>query len=153
MADARRVIEIVFGAVDQTSAVVGGIGNSLDQFNGKLQNAIDPLANATSAVLFFTPSLIVGSLYIAPTFSMIQGLARLNMRAMASAILFFVLNLVGLGLGPYLIGLLSDVLKAAYGDNSLRYAMLGVLPANVLATIFYLQAARTLKTDLAKSKT
>jgi predicted MFS family arabinose efflux permease len=110
-------------------------------------------SNATLAVVSFTPSLIIGSLYIAPTFSMVQGLAKLNMRAMAAAILFFVLNLLGLGLGPYLVGLFSDLLKPAYGGDSLRYAMLGVLPANVLATIFYLQAARTLKTDLAKSQT
>jgi len=109
-------------------------------------------SNSTSAVLFYTPSLIVGSVYIAPTLSMVQGLAKLNMRAMASAIMLFVLSLVGLGLGPYLVGLLSDLLKPSYGVNSLRYAMLFVLSANVLATIFYVKAGTTLKADFAKSK-
>lgn len=167
--EAGMILGVIFGFGGAVGAYIGGLTcDKLSIRDARWSmwvsaigaSAMIPLSllflfssNATLAVVSFTPSLIVGSLYIAPTFSMVQGLAKLNMRAMAAAILFFVLNLLGLGLGPYLVGLFSDFLKPAYGDDSLRYAMLGVLPANVLATIFYLQAARTLKTDLAKSQT
>ena len=44
------------------------------------------------------------------------------MRALASAVLFFVLNFIGLGLGPLTIGVLSDYLEPQYGVDALRYA-------------------------------
>ena len=49
------------------------------------------------------------------------------MRAMASAILLFVINLIGLGLGPQGVGILSDLLAATSGSESLRYALLIVV--------------------------
>ena len=68
------------------------------------------------------------------------------MRALASAILFFILNLIGLGLGPWAIGLLSDLLAPTLGQESLRHAMLYLLPAMMTWSVvhFYL-ASRTLK--------
>ena len=43
-------------------------------------------------------------------------------------------NLIGLGVGPYLIGAISDALKHSYGTEALRYAAVG-------CTVFYLLAA------------
>ena len=72
------------------------------------------------------------------------------MRAVASAILFFVLNLIGLGLGPLAVGYLSDELAPSLGDESLRYAMLYVLPvAMTWSVIHFWLASRTLREDLA----
>ena len=45
-----------------------------------------------------------------------------KMRALASAVLFFILNLIGLGLGPLAIGMVSDWLAPTYGVESLRWA-------------------------------
>ncbi len=54
----------------------------------------------------------LGAYYLGPTFSLTQGLVGLRMRALASSILLFILNIIGLGLGPQFTGIASDVLNA-----------------------------------------
>lgn len=59
------------------------------------------------------------------------------------------LNLVGLGLGPLVTGIISDVLAASLGlAEGLRWALVIVTLANVWCVIHYFPAARTLKQDL-----
>ena len=74
---------------------------------------------AVALALFGIPVLL-GNFYQATTFSQAQGLVGLRMRAVAAAILLFVLNIIGLGLGPYLVGLLSDALSERFGIESLH---------------------------------
>jgi hypothetical protein len=69
---------------------------------------------------------------------------------MASAILFFVLNIVGLGCGPLFTGMASDYLLPTLGTESLRWAMGTTLMANVLGTVFYIMAARTIREELKR---
>ena len=90
------------------------------------------------------------SVYLANTISMTHGLVGLRMRALASAILFFVLNIIGLGMGPWFVGFLSDLLEPSLGAESLRYAMLYTLTAAMFWSVchFYL-ASKSLKDDLA----
>ena len=73
------------------------------------------------------------------------------MRALAASILLFILNLIGLGLGPQFTGIVSDLLRDAYGTESLRMALVVVLAFNVISTVFYLMAGRTLKDALARA--
>jgi len=70
------------------------------------------------------------------------------MRAMASAILYFVLNIIGLGLGPLTVGILSDAFASTYGDNNLRYAMATTLTISLVGVFFLSMGARSLKRDL-----
>jgi len=51
--------------------------------------------------------------YIAPTFSQVHAMVDSRMRATASSVLFLIINLIGLGLGPVLVGQLSDRFAAA----------------------------------------
>ncbi len=101
------------------------------------------------ALMFAFPAAIVGPMYLGPTFAITQGLVKVGMRAMASAILLFILNMIGLGLGPWFVGMLSDALVPAYGVNSLGTSLLWVVViGNVWSTLHYLLAARTLRDDL-----
>jgi MFS family permease len=101
------------------------------------------------ALAFGAPATLLGAMYLGPTFAMAQGLASAHMRALVSAILLFVINLVGLGLGPQVVGLLSDALKADLGAESVRYALLWVvLIGAAWSTLHYVLAARTLRGDL-----
>ena len=72
------------------------------------------------------------------------------MRALTSAILFFVLNLIGLGGGPLVAGLLSDYFQGSYGSDGLRYALIVVAMISALGVVFFVLAARRLQTDLAR---
>ena len=62
--------------------------------------------------------------------------------------MLLVLNLVGLGLGPQLIGIVSDMVSGAFGTDSLRYALIGAAFLNIWACAHYYFAGRTLRHDL-----
>jgi predicted MFS family arabinose efflux permease len=103
--------------------------------------------------VYAIPSLL-GAYYLGPTFSLTQGLVGLRMRALAAALVLFVLNLIGMGLGPQFVGVLSDLLQAFAGLDdgaSLRASLIVALVFNVLSTVFYLMAAVTLRDDLRRS--
>ena len=88
-------------------------------------------------------------MYQGPIFSVVQSLSPPAMRATAAAVLLFVINILGLGLGPSAVGVLSDVLKDDYGDDSLRYALLIVSTAYLWASLHFALASRSLRAELA----
>ena len=105
----------------------------------------------TALMLSIIPGILF-NVYLGNTLAMTHGLVGLRMRALASAILFFILNIIGLGLGPLLTGWLSDQMTPTLGDEALRYAMLYLLPAAMAWSCVHLYlASRTLKDDLANA--
>ncbi len=98
------------------------------------------------------PSLMVvsilGGMYLGPSFAMTQALVTLRMRAVASAILLFMLNIIGMGMGPYLVGVVSDLLAPTAGTDSLRYALCFAVGVNLWAAVHYFVGARSLRADL-----
>jgi len=72
-------------------------------------------------------------LWLGPVITAVQHLVPRAMRSTASASFLLINNLIGLGVGPYLIGSVSESLKQSYGAESLRYAAVG-------CTIFYVVA-------------
>ena len=110
------------------------------------------LDNAYMALVLSIMPGLLHNVYLGNTIATTHSLVGLRMRALSSAILFLILNLIGLGLGPLIIGVLSDYLQPAFGVDSLRHAMLYVLPTAMFwsACHFYL-AARTLREDLASA--
>jgi MFS family permease len=59
-----------------------------------------------------------------PYFAVVQRLAPLNGRAVATAFFFFILAMIGLGIGPAYVGYMNDVFQEAYGPaEGLRYAL------------------------------
>jgi hypothetical protein len=107
--------------------------------------------DASLALAAFVPVNLLNAVFAAPTYTITQGLARLRMRAMASAVVLFVLNLVGLGLGPTLVGILNDVLEPRFGVAAVRYSLLIVVAVNIWAVVHSLLAGRTLRRDLARA--
>ncbi len=102
------------------------------------------------ALLLAVPGAILGPMYLGPTFAMTQTLVPPAMRSLASAFLLFILNLIGLGLGPVFAGLLSDLLRPEYGEESIRYSLLFLAVAgNAWSAIHYYLASRTLRDDLS----
>ncbi|APR52803.1 MFS transporter [Sphingomonas koreensis] len=98
------------------------------------------------AVPIYWASLILINSYLGPTFALIQGLAPLRMRALWAAVTLLVINLIGLGLGPTLIGVISDTLKPSMGDaEALRWAMLSFAAATPWALFHYWRAGVWLK--------
>ena len=102
----------------------------------------------TALIVSIVPGVLF-NVYLGNSLAMTHALVGLRMRAVASAILFFLINLIGMGLGPWGVGLLSDMLSAELGSESLRYAMLYLLPAAMgWSAVHFLMASRTLQKDL-----
>jgi MFS family permease len=104
-------------------------------------------------LLFFSPTvLMVLVLKVAANFFAGMGsgvllaaahsFAESNRRAAAIALVLFASSLLGMGAGPYLIGLASDLLQPSYGAESLRYALLLSCVGLVLGVVHCLLAAR-----------
>ncbi len=92
----------------------------------------------------------MSNVYLGCTIATTHNLVGLRMRATASAVLFFILNIIGLGAGPWCVGMLSDFLEPSLGVESLRYAMLYLLPAvGFWSVCHFFFAGRYMKADLA----
>ncbi len=105
------------------------------------------------ALLVVMPASFVGGMWAGPTLAMTQAIARPRMRAMASAATTGTYNLIGLGLGPLLVGVLSDGLAPSLGSEGLRYALLIVGLAHLLGSLHNWLAERTLRDDLDTART
>ncbi|RLA45362.1 MAG: MFS transporter [Gammaproteobacteria bacterium] len=103
-----------------------------------------------SMTLYAIP-LMLGTMYLGPVIAVAHSLVMPGMRALTSAVLFFILNLIGLGLGPTLLGMTSDLLKPQFGSESLRYAMLIAFIGYAWSASHYFIAAKYLPADLDRS--
>ncbi len=124
-------------------------------------------------LLALTPAALLHYTYIGPTFAVTQGLVQPRMRATAIAVLAFVIALIGYGLGPPLVGLLSDLatsraFAAATGDSfalacagaggvaceaaradGLRLALIICVLGYAWAGLHFLLAGRRLREEMA----
>lgn len=104
-----------------------------------------------SAALSWSVPVFFGGFYLAPCITMTHAMVGLRMRALASAVLFFILNLIGLGLGPILTGFVADLWEPQYGTDSIRYAMSLTVLVNLWCAYHYFMCTRTLKESLANA--
>lgn len=85
--------------------------------------------------------------WLAPVAAAIQHLVPARMRATAGGSFLFITNLLGLGIGPLLMGSISDGLKAGYGTESLRYAAVACLSFYAFAAVLVLFAVKSVRRD------
>ena len=105
----------------------------------------------TAVMIFLFLYAITSAVYLGPAFAVTQNLSPVRMRAIASAILLFCINIVGLGMGPQVVGILSDVMLPAFDAESLRYAILIVCMSYIPACGLYWISARTARVDFERS--
>ena len=86
--------------------------------------------------------------YYGPSFSLVQGLANIKIRALTIAIVMFVQNLIGAGLGPQSVGLISDALTPSFGAQSLQIAILINSLVALWAAVHFWLAGRAINADI-----
>ena len=111
--------------------------------------------NIVIALLFV--SLIFGVAYLGPTYATMQRLVSARERALGSALLLLIVNLVGLGLGPMLVGAVSDLIRDNFVEQGmamkeavaqgLRWSLAIMVCVNVWSFVHYMIAAKTLVKD------
>ncbi|MDE0885132.1 MAG: MFS transporter [Myxococcota bacterium] len=104
--------------------------------------------NTALVLALMVPPAAFGLMYQAPALAVTQGLSTPAMRATAGAVLLFVINIIGLAMGPALTGWISDLLAPRFGAESLRYALLIVSTPLLVASYLFWRASKTLAADL-----
>ncbi len=102
------------------------------------------LPDTIAAMICLGITAALQNMYLGPSIAVAHSLVPASMRSLTSAILFFVLNFIGLGFGPLVVGIISDLLTPAFGTEALRWAMSVTLVISVASTALFLSAARKL---------
>ena len=95
------------------------------------------------------PLVVVFNCFLGPTYALMQRLVPDEMRATTLAIVMLLGNLIGMGIGPEIVGVLSDALMPALGNDSLRYAMLVMSFVALWAAYHFWRVGRTVMKDLS----
>ncbi len=104
-----------------------------------------------SSLLLLIPGAL-GLAWLGPVVTAVTRMVPPEMRATASALFLFINNLVGLGLGTAVIGMISDALTARYGEEALRYSVMTVTTLYALAALLMFLAAGRLARDFLPSR-
>jgi type III secretory pathway component EscS len=100
-------------------------------------------SDALAVLLLGVPCVVLAG-YVGPTLAVVQSVADPRARAFSAAILLLCVNLVGAGIGPFAVGVLSDMAAPSAGPASLRDALFLVPALCVWSAWHYWRAAPTL---------
>lgn len=170
----QRIHELGSGVVGTAFALIAGIGGGIGVYvTGRLADRLGarrafwrigvlsaglllgiPLLLATVALddpvwafAAFTLPAILGAFYVGPVFAAIQTRTPVARRAVAASINLFITNIVGLGAGPWSVGLLSDALSESFGAGSLAVAIASLILAYAAAAIAFARAGMLLERE------
>lgn len=101
----------------------------------------------TIAWVFFLIPNALNILWLGPMITAVQHLVPAHMRATASACFLFINNLIGLGLGSFAMGWLSDYMTPQFGNEALRYSAIAVVLLYFVATLLAFLAVKPLRRD------
>jgi MFS family permease len=161
-------LSIWYGSVTAAATVIGTLGGGwLADYMGRRDvrwlGWLPALGCAVSLPLYiiqfslhsFAPFLVVTFVWaivlnaaLPPVYAAIHAVCGSRRRAMAVAIVLFTGTLIGAGVGPLMIGAISDALTPHYGVNGLRYALMAVTPLVVVTGGCFYLMGRAMPADL-----
>ncbi len=160
------------GVINGTAYVAGAFlgGVIVDKFAVKskaIYGTLPALALLLNAPLFlgamwvddpvismwlWAPSHLLLGCYLGPSFALAQTLAPVSIRALSTAIFFFILNMIALGFGPTYVGIASSLMIPSFGEEmALRIALSSVLVAGMIGMWGFWLLSKTIDTDWAKA--
>ncbi len=163
------VLGLVFGIGGIAGLLLGGeIASRWLSRSERLQMRVVALATASLVpayiVFLLAPDrsialaglgllILIFNLLLPTPYAMMQRLVADDMRATLMAVIMFLANLIGMGVGPLLVGALSDTLTPSQGPEALRYAMLALSFVALWAAIHFWKVADTVAADLEDAAT
>lgn len=109
------------------------------------------LPGAVPALVLLVPYYLLSALWYGPVYATTQSIVDPAMRATAAAVLLFIINLIGLGLGPLGVGLLSDFFAGPIGMGSaegVRWALIVSALMGVVSFWLFWRARHTIEGDM-----
>ncbi len=140
-------------------------GRLLDRFSRRAKQAyaLVPAVSLTLAVPFYlifvsthswhialpflTATMFLNFFFLTSVVTFVQEEVRPDQRVMSGALLLFIMNFMGLGLGPTLVGAASDYFRASHPNNSLQLAFYVLALFYVVAVLLFLALARVLRNE------
>ena len=102
----------------------------------------------------FSLMFIFASMFFGPSFAVAQSIATVRMRAVSASVLLFIQTIIGMTLGPAIVGQISDMLKPIVGEGAgIAYPMAAIGVVNLWAALHYFLAARRYREDLTQTAT
>lgn len=89
--------------------------------------------------------------HVGPMVAVSHSVVKVGMRAFATALIYLVSELLGLGMGPYLIGIFNDRFQKVFGINVIRYTMFPAAITTLIGGVLFIIAAQYLRRDMARS--
>jgi len=100
----------------------------------------------------FSMMFLLASMFFGPSFAVAQSIATVRMRAVSASVLLFIQTIIGLTLGPAIIGRVSDMLEPTLGRGpGIAYPMAAFGIVNLWAAVHYMLAARRYREDLGET--
>lgn len=93
---------------------------------------------------------VLSNFFIATSFAQTQNISAVRIRSVAAAIMLFIINMIGLGIGPWATGFASHLLSPYFGQDSLRYALLIVSSIYIWSGFHFYWAGKYLPTDIKR---
>ena len=142
--------------------VVARISREDDRWKVWAPAIMSGLAGPAFVLCMLTPSFtvmvwtlglfsVLAGFHLGPIFAVAQTIAKTSMRALAAATVLLTGTCFGQGVGPLAVGYLNDVLKTAYGAEAVRYSLMLAALATVLAALFFILAAQTIRADIKRA--
>jgi predicted MFS family arabinose efflux permease len=107
----------------------------------------------TIVLILLFPYMVLLTATYTPIVAMTQASAPPHMRALAAAMMMFVISLGGSGLGPWVVGLLNDAFAATAGNEGVRYSLSIAGLGGIACGVLCLFAARFIRADRMLAET
>jgi hypothetical protein len=98
-------------------------------------------------MVFLAGPMLLNNMYLAPALAVTQNAVAPAQRTMAGAIMLFVLNLVGLGVGPVYVGRIADLMEPAHGKAAIAYGFAALIPVIVITIGAHLASSLSIGRD------
>lgn len=106
------------------------------------------LPQRSQALAALVPLMTIFSIFLGPTYALMQRLVADEMRATTMAVVMLLANLIGFGIGPQIVGIVSDLLTPTLGAEALRYAMLSMSFVALWSAYHFWRVGHTVAEDL-----
>ncbi|MFM0394981.1 spinster family MFS transporter [Paraburkholderia phytofirmans] len=110
------------------------------------------VSDARLAIGLLSIACALNAMQYGPTYSLLLTLVPSHMRATSNSVVFFLSNFVGYGVGPFVVGVLSDAMVHSFAGESLRISLGTVLTLQVVAVMLAVVAGATVERDLVRVK-
>ncbi|MGV3480734.1 MAG: spinster family MFS transporter [Sphingobium sp.] len=107
--------------------------------------------SAVFALVMFAFPPLLNTLWYGPGYAAVQGLVQPQNRATASAVLLFLINLIGLGLGPLGVGAVSDLISGPMGlgmAEGVRWSLMIFILFGALASTLFWMARKSIREEM-----